>query len=776
MPLKWVELAVLKGPKGDAGTWYQRTVGTSDTMDTLTNGSYSVSSGAIALGLGLPAVLGSLEILTWGVNAGTATYLTRSVTPELWTNSKLSSGWAGWRRLADLWFTEDTLTVSDNLSQLPSGIRTIWSGSVALALGLPTSSMYTITTERWGNGTSGIQTAKSRGTTTVQVLRRQLLSGGWTAWKNISPWFDTTALTSSEHLDTLTSGIRTCWSGTTATAIGSPVAVMFDVETVLWGTGAGRQRLITRDFDDPREYIRHLFSAGWGPFKRVDAGASSGGIGGGGLVPASPTSMKRSAMSLTVGYGGAITTGQGYARTLAHIPAGSVRARVVIKNWSPRSNGPDSPAVALSKISIGARTGTTGQSAAWTELAASGTTGENGFTSNWVNLSPAMIGNDCLISYGWQSSGDVQMCLGYGYTGPIAADATTGTAVAVNRIPMYAYIELETLPTVPTLASFTDSIGVGVSATYELYDSWLDQYCRPRGIVPMHWGSSGESGMSWESPDSKKWTLYGTEINQVDGVIYGMGSNQLSQAVTPTLQEMIDTATKCVENLRKHVSPNVYGATIIPRTNVTGDFETRRREFNAWMKASPLFTDVFDMSAAVSNDDETLRPEFDADGIHLNTAGYAAMAATITRLVVTRGITVVETAGRVFKVWDYLNQREQLVYGDTGLRQVTLSVAGTGLLRREGRDVTLYLRDVVTPTGSETIYTLPAGFTPDYSPQHGFIGRTGSRALAAFSVSGASVTQNGTQTTAMYVQIKFTTNDPWPTSLPGSAVGVIPHQ
>lgn len=634
MALTWVKLGNLKGPKGNVGTWYQSNVGPSDTMDTLTNGSYSVSSGSVAVGLGLPEVLGSLEILTWGTNAGTATYLTRSIAPELWTNSKLSSGWAGWRKLADLWFTEATLTVSDNLDLLPSGIRTIWSGSVALALGLPASSMYTITTERWGNGTSGIQTAKSRGTTTVQVLRRQLLSGGWTVWKDISPWFDTTALTTSEHLDTLTSGIRTCWSGTVATAIGSPVESMFDIETVLWGTGAGRQTLTTRGIDAPQIWSRSLFNTTWMPFQRMDAGSGSGGGSGSSLATASPSGLKIAAMSLNVGVGSTETTGQGFVRSVVKIPEGVVRGRLVIKNWSPRYGFADSPAVALSNMSVGPRSGSTGQATSWQLISASGSTGTDGYTSPWFNFTASMIGKDCLVSYGWQSDGVVQQTQGFAYTGASAAGALTGSGTAVKRMPLYAYLELQTVPTLPTVASFTDSIGVGANADRELYDSWLDQYCRANGYVPMHWGNSGDSAPSWVDPNAKKWKLYGRNINQVDAVIYGMNSNQIFAASEPSLQQIIDDTTACVENLRRHVSPNVYGATVIPRTDRTGARETIRRQYNAWMKSSPLFQDVFDMSAAVSSDDETLRPEFDADGLHLNTAGYAAMAAAISRPVV----------------------------------------------------------------------------------------------------------------------------------------------
>lgn len=136
---------------------------------------------------------------------------------------------------------------------------------------------------------------------------------------------------------------------------------------------------------------------------------------------------------------------------------------------------------------------------------------------------------------------------------------------------------------------------------------------------------------------------------------------------------------------------------------------------------------------------------------------------------------VSNAAGRAFYAWDATANRDQLIYGDTGLRQVTLPVAGLGFLRRVGQEVSFYFRDAVTPTGAEAIFTLPPGFTPDYSPQYGFVGRTGGRALATFTIGSGVVTQGTAHTTTLYAQMKFTTSDPWPTSLPGTAVGVIPN-
>lgn len=444
-----------------------------------------------------------------------------------------------------------------------------------------------------------------------------------------------TTLESSSDLDTLPNGVYSVWSGSVATTLGLPTNTLGTLTSTRFGTGAGTQTWQTRALD-PQLWIRAELSSGWSEWKRIDAGARQTAN----LLPASPTQLRQAALSVTTGYGGDSTTGQGWVRGLLHIPAGTVRARLHIRNWNPRYNTADSDAATLSAIHVGPRNGQTSQATQWTEVAATGSTGTGGFQTPWFDFDPGTVGRDWLAAFAWESSEPVQINIGTGWTGT-GSDPTAGAGSASDTLPFFIFMEVESEANVPTLAVFGDSISSGVGAD-RVYGSWLSEYCRARGVLPMHWAHSGDSGPSWEDPEAKKWGLYGTDIHQVDAVMYMMGSNQVFAAATPTLQQMIDTATACVENLRRHVSPLVYGCTILPRTTPTGQAETVRRQFNAWMRSSGLFHDVFDFAAAVSNDDETLRPEFDADGIHLNAAGYAALAAAVTRPVVSeRGVTYV---------------------------------------------------------------------------------------------------------------------------------------
>src|SRR5690606_10254241 len=73
------------------------------------------------------------------------------------------------------------LTSSDNLDTTGNGIRSVWNGTTATALGLPTETLGTVWTVRYGTG-AGMQMWVPRTTTGAQIWLRNELSGGWSEW------------------------------------------------------------------------------------------------------------------------------------------------------------------------------------------------------------------------------------------------------------------------------------------------------------------------------------------------------------------------------------------------------------------------------------------------------------------------------------------------------------------------------------------------------------------------------------------------------------------
>lgn len=144
-------------------------------------------------------------------------------------------------------------------------------------------------------------------------------------------------------------------------------------------------------------------------------------------------------------------------------------------------------------------------------------------------------------------------------------------------------------------------------------------------------------------------------------------------------------------------------------------------------------------------------------------------------------VTVDQSVGRVIKIWDYANLREQVVYGDTGLRDISSLITkaasvGSATLQRIGMTVTVNIIDLVTSdAGAHFVSSnIPTGFRPGVA-----IWET--VATTAYAVRRTSMTTNGLLGVyggqageTMSFSMSYPVNSPWPTTLPGTAIGSIP--
>lgn len=139
-----------------------------------------------------------------------------------------------------------------------------------------------------------------------------------------------------------------------------------------------------------------------------------------------------------------------------------------------------------------------------------------------------------------------------------------------------------------------------------------------------------------------------------------------------------------------------------------------------------------------------------------------------------------ESVGRRCFVWDTVNSRWQMVYGDTGWRNITSTatggVPGSAMVRRVGYTVTVRVYNV--PAG--VLIPMVAGFRP-YESGSGVnypAGVINAATPALFSwTGGASFTPQGGAISyaGSYLEWSYTAGDPWPTALPGTASGAIPY-
>lgn len=109
---------------------------------------------------------------------------------------------------------------------------------------------------------------------------------------------------------------------------------------------------------------------------------------------------------------------------------------------------------------------------------------------------------------------------------------------------------------------------------------------------------------------------------------------QARQAASPGGADLIAGHTRMIE--RAHARGlRIYGATLTPFEGAnywTPEGEAKRRQLNEWIRESKTYDGVFDFDAAVRDPEHPTRTlaKYDAgDHLHLNAAGYEAVAGTI---------------------------------------------------------------------------------------------------------------------------------------------------
>lgn len=509
-------------------------------------------------------------------------------------------------------------------------------------------------------------------------------------------------------------------------------------------------------------------TAGWTNWERTKWAGKEDEV-----TPGAKYGYKTAALALTTPGSSTETITSLSFRIPFEFSTGFGRFRLHIRNFSDRNNAPYPGVVNFTGLWFGAGNKATGSfNAAPQRLSTGFSTPANAddYVTPWFNAE-VKAGSSYLLSAGISASSVTavqSITAAYRFDGSSSYGATQNITWALSTsLPLDIWIEAEVPAETPIVAELGSSSSVGSKATFPVLESPLSLYCMRVGALPMHYAHSGTTLATWDDQALNKWQKY-QECARPDALVLSLGSNDLFG--TRTLAEIQESASNIVGIIKAMATDNIYATTIEPRT--VGD-ETKRRQYNSWLKTKPLgIRDVFERAASISNDDETIRPEYDADGIHTNTAGNLAKANAFTRPMFRALLKIQETAGRTVSVWDYLNQREQVIYGDTGLRNMVSELtnvesSGHVQLNRYGNLCTLIFHDVKTTTsGNVAILTLPIGFRPDLSQSGTAAGTTRTQATN----NGAFVMVGATAGTIITGSLTWYTPNPWPATLPGVAV------
>jgi len=318
----------------------------------------------------------------------------------------------------------------------------------------------------------------------------------------------------------------------------------------------------------------------------------------------------------------------------------------------------------------------------------------------------------------------------------------------------------------------------GLNTDYPLRDGWAWRHAEAHNAVPAVLGMSGSTLASWNAGGHFMFTKL-TASAPADKIIGNPGSNDINSGAT--LAELQSRFLTFAGLVRANIGQAFEAIDVFPRASETASVKAVRLAFNAWLRTLPAnILRVHDRASSVSGPNGLMLPAFNSgDGSHLNTDGQRRMAASmisgIPKPDSINSYRIDESAGRTLFAWDYINGREQLIYGDSGKRRLSSAGIASGnlFLQRNGNVVTLTaLQMKLVPTGSVTLTGLvPSGFLPPevlLAKSAKYWG-TDTEEVFRLTNQGNATILAVTSATQVSFNLTWITSDPWPAALPGVA-------
>lgn len=207
-----------------------------------------------------------------------------------------------------------------------------------------------------------------------------------------------------------------------------------------------------------------------------------------------------------------------------------------------------------------------------------------------------------------------------------------------------ARVEVLAPASVGALVAFGDSITDGLASTTDANARWPDQFARrlAAGRMPMGVLNLGISGnrLLANQVGTNALARFDREVAAQTGathVIVLEGINDIGLAfddASPTVEDLVVAHQQLI--VRAHARGlRIYGATLTPfegASYATSVGESKRRQFNTWIRTSGMYDAVIDFEAAVRDPQQPPRmlPLFDpGDHLHFTDGGYRTLAEAI---------------------------------------------------------------------------------------------------------------------------------------------------
>lgn len=348
--------------------------------------------------------------------------------------------------------------------------------------------------------------------------------------------------------------------------------------------------------------------------------------------PAPASGFKTVGLPVTAGHSGSNAPLSGTYRIPLDWVPGTVpvtRAKVRLRNINIRTDVTRAGTISLDGIWIGTPDGSGHFATAPQQVAPAVTfDGATGYESPWFDVAGQSL-TDKAISYAYTATSAPWGMLAAAHYDPDQVGGSTGNTGFSTAFTAAFAVDLivETYATTPVIAVIGDSNSVGVGASY-MRDAWGVKLAQQIDAIPQLLGSSGDTMQASIDGARFKWTRFAGHT-PADAALVALGQNDA--AGIQTLATIEGYAEQIVGHAAT-VGHRVYGVSLMPRNSddPEGDFESRRRTISSWYEQQRWGTHGFlDIVPAMSADDATILPEYDADGTHLNTAGFQAVADRI---------------------------------------------------------------------------------------------------------------------------------------------------